>query len=163
MKAARIIGAAALLITAWGAQAKVRAPAAPPVPTAQDIVNTREASMIMSAVALGAVRGAAAKPDSVKGAAFPASGLAKWAAALPAMFPASTRNVAGTRARPEIWTNRADFNAKAAAFTSATAALVSAARADDKVAFTAAVESTAGACKACHDAYQTPLPPKPAG
>jgi cytochrome c556 len=163
MKAARIIAGAALLIAAWGVQAKAPAPAGLSVLKAQDIVNTREASMIMSAVALGAVRGAAAKPDSVKGAAFPASGLAKWAAALPAMFPASTRNVAGTRARPEIWTNRADFNAKASAFVSATTALVNAAKADDKAGFTAAVESTAGACKACHDAYQTPLPPKPAG
>ncbi len=163
MKAARIVGAAALLVAAWGAQAKAPAPASLAAPKAQDIVNTRQASMIMSAVALGAVRGAAARPDSVKGAAFPASGLAKWATAMPAMFPASTRHVAGTRARPEIWTNRADFNAKAAAFASATAALVSAAKADDKAAFTAAVESTAAACKACHDAYQVPPPPKPAG
>jgi cytochrome c556 len=79
------------------------------------------------------------------------------------MFPASTRNVPGTRAKPEIWTNRADFDAKAAAFTSATTALLNAAKADDKAAFTAAVESTVAACKACHDAYQVPPPPKPAG
>jgi cytochrome c556 len=163
MRAARIIGAAALLIAAWGVQAKAPAPAGMSVVMAQDIVNARQASMIMSAVALGAVRGAAAKPDSVKAAAFPANGLAKWAIALPAMFPASTRNIAGTRAKPEIWTNRVDFNAKAAAFASAAAALISAAKADDKAAFTAAVESTAAACKACHDVYQVPPPPKPAG
>ena len=163
MKPARIVAGAALLIAAWGAQAKVRAPAAPPAPTAQNIVNAREAAMILSASALGAVRGVAAKPDSVKGAAFPASGLAKWAAALPAMFPASTRHVPGTRAKPEIWTNQADFKVKAAAFASATAALANAAKADDKVALSAAVESTAAACKACHDIYQVPPPPKPAG
>jgi cytochrome c556 len=163
MKLSRIAGAAALLIAAWGVQAKVRVPASPPAPSAQDIVNARQAAMVMSASALGTVRGIAARPDSVKGAAFPANGLAKWAAALPAMFPASTRNIAGTRAKPEIWTNRTDFNARAEAFASATTALLDAAKADDHAAFTAAVESTAAACKACHDSYQAPPPPKPAG
>lgn len=163
MKTPRIIGAAALLIAAWGVQAKVRAPAAPPVPTAQDIVNARQAAMVMSVNVLGSIRGSALRPDSTKPATFPARGLAKWAATLPAMFPASTRNLPGTRAKAEIWSSRADFEAKAAAFVTSTNAIVSAAQADDHDALFAAVESTAAACKACHDAYQVPPPPKPAG
>ncbi len=162
MKVARIVAGVALLIAAWGVQAKVRAPLAPPAPALQDIVNARQAAMVMSAVTLGAVRGAAAKPDSVKGAAFPARGLAKWASALPAMFPASTRNVSGTRAKPAIWTNQSDFDAKSGAFVAATTALLAAAQADDHAGLAAAVESTAAACKACHDVYQVPPPPKPA-
>ena len=151
---------AAVLIAALGATALAGKPAGSPSP--QDLVAAREAAMTMSVAALSAV-GAQSQKPSVKGASFAAGGLAKWAKAIPAMFPASTKAVPGTEALPAIWTNRADFEAKAAAFATAAQSMADAAKADDKAALTAAVAATAGACKACHDTYRTPPPPRPAG
>ena len=151
---------AAVLVAALGGTALAGKPAAAPSP--QDLVNAREAAMTMSVAALSAVRAQSEKP-SVKGAAFAAGGLARWGKAIPAMFPASTKGIPGTEALPVIWANRADFEAKAAAFAKAAEAMAAAAKADDKAALTAAVETTAGACKACHDTYRAPPPPRPAG
>jgi cytochrome c556 len=151
---------AAILAAALGGTALAGKPASGPSP--QDLVATRQAAMTMSVTALSAVR-AQSEKDSVKGAGFAAGGLAKWAKALPAMFPTGTRGVPGTEALPAIWTNRADFEAKAAAFAAAAQGMADAAKADDKAALTAAVAATAGACKACHDTYRAPPPPRPAG
>jgi cytochrome c556 len=147
---------AAVLAAALGGTALAGKPASGPSP--QDLVNAREAAMTMSVAALSAVR-AQSEKDSVKGAAFAAGGLAKWGKAIPAMFPDSTRAIAGTEGLPAIWANRADFAAKAAAFAAAAQGMADAAKADDKAALTAAVAATAGACKACHDIYRKPPPP----
>lgn len=135
----------------------------PSTPSAQDIVAVRQAGMTMSVITLGSIRNTAEKSDSVKGAAFAARGLANWAKVVPAMFPVSTAKIAGTEALPGIWSNRTDFEAKAAAFGAATQAMLAAAQVDDKAALAAAVDSTAKACKGCHDVYRKPPPPKPAG
>lgn len=151
---------AAVFLAALGGTALAGKPA--PRPSPQDLVNAREAAMTMSVAALSAVRAQSEKP-SVKGAAFAAGGLARWGQAIPAMFPDSTKALTGTEALPAIWANRADFEAKAAAFAKAAETMAAAARADDKATLAAAVETTAGACKACHDTYRVPPPPRPAG
>jgi cytochrome c556 len=151
--------AALALMIAAGASARSARETAP---TPEELAKAREAAMIMSVATLARVR-AALSGESVKPAVFPARGLAQWAESIPAMFPASTASLTGTRARPEIWSDRAGFEARAAAFTSATRAMVVAAQADDRAALTVAVERTAESCKACHDAYQAPAPDKPAG
>ena len=60
-----------------------------------------------------------------------------------------------TRAKPEIWTNRADFDAKMDKMVAAAAKLPAVARAGDTAAFRKQVDDTAAACKACHDDYRT--------
>lgn len=160
MKIARLIALGALGATAFALQAKpVPAPAAP---SAAQLVATRQAGMDMSAASLNLLKGASANGMPLKNLAFPANGLAKWAAAMPAMFAESTRN-AQSRARPEVWLNRPDFNAKADAFAQSTKALAAAAAAEDKDAFASALASVGGACKGCHDSYQAPPPAKAAG
>ena len=158
MKTARILIASGLAASAWAVYAKP-APA-PAAPKAQDIVAVRQAGMAMSAVTLNTLKSASANAASVKGLSFASGGLARWAASMPALFAPSTKAVA-SRARPEVWTNQADFAAKAAAFATATKALAAAAQADDKEAFTAALASTGASCKGCHDSYQVPPPPPP--
>ncbi len=167
MKTARIIALAALATTAFAVQAQTKAakqtkPAAVAAPSAEEIVAARQSAMVMSVGATSAMRSAAANGTPVKNLAFIADGVAKWGAALPAMFAPSTAK-ASSRAKPEVWTDAAGFAVKAKAFADATAALATAAKADDKDAFTAALASTNAACKGCHEAYQAPPPAAKAG
>ncbi|MFM5947664.1 MAG: hypothetical protein ACKOPM_00320, partial [Novosphingobium sp.] len=91
MIAARIIIAGALLATGWAVYAK---PVARPVsPSPQDLVLARQAGMAMSASTMNLLRGASTNGAPLKSLAFPASGLAKWAAAAPALFAESTKGV----------------------------------------------------------------------
>jgi len=61
-----------------------------------------------------------------------------------------------TRAKPEIWTERAKFDAMAAKLQEETAKLVVAARTGQLDPFKAAVGAVGQSCNACHDAYQRP-------
>jgi len=60
-----------------------------------------------------------------------------------------------TRAKPAIWENMDDFEAKLADLREAAAALDEAAEGGDRAAIAEAVKATGGACKACHDEYKS--------
>ncbi|HEX8413340.1 MAG TPA: cytochrome c [Sphingomicrobium sp.] len=76
------------------------------------------------------------------------------AAKTDAWFPAKTGPDvdSATRAKAELWTNRADFTAKAKAFAAATMELEAAAAKGGNVK--AAAAKVGGTCKACHDSYR---------
>lgn len=59
-----------------------------------------------------------------------------------------------TRAKPEIWSNMADFKEKGKAAYGATLGLVEATKTGDKDAQIAAFGKLGGACKACHKEYR---------
>lgn len=159
MKTARLVALIAITGTAWAVSAK---PAPKPAaPSPQQVVAARQAAFSMSAAALAGIEGATKAGAPAKSQGFAARGLAKWAAAMPAMFAPNTRGITPSRAKPEVWTDKAGFAAKAAAYQDATKALAAAAQADDKDAFAAALASTGASCKGCHDTFQVP-PPAPA-
>jgi cytochrome c556 len=60
----------------------------------------------------------------------------------------------GSRALPEIWTNWADFEAKAMALTTATQALADATRTGGFAAASPMVQSTVQNCGGCHRTYR---------
>jgi cytochrome c556 len=60
-----------------------------------------------------------------------------------------------TRAKPEIWKNRADFDSKMDKMVNETAKLAQVARGGDFEALKKAVHEVDGACTACHDDYRT--------
>jgi cytochrome c556 len=60
-----------------------------------------------------------------------------------------------TRAKPEIWENKADFKQKMEDLTAAVNALQTAAAGSDKKAIGAQVGAVGKACKACHDEYKS--------
>jgi cytochrome c556 len=159
MKAVLAVAALTLAGAAIAAPSK---PAPAPGSTAADVVAARKAGMMLAAGSLGGVCAALEKTDSIKGAAFGARALAAWGRAIPGVFPASTRDFAGSRAKPDVWTTRADFAAKAAALTAAADKLAAAAATEDRPGAAAAAAEVAGTCKSCHDAYQAPPPPRPA-
>ncbi|HEX4846585.1 MAG TPA: cytochrome c [Novosphingobium sp.] len=160
MIAARIVIAGALLATGWAVYAKPAPAPKPTAPSAQDLVQARQAGMVMAATTMNLLRGASNNGTPLKNLAFSAGGLAKWAAAAPALFADSTRGVP-SRALPAVWTDKAGFAAKSKAFADSTRALADAAKAEDKAAFDAALASTAASCKGCHDSYQAPPGPAP--
>lgn len=158
MKIARLVIAGSLLASAYAVYAKPAAPAAPPAsPSPQQLVTTRQAGMDMAATTLILLRNASSNGAPLKTLAFPAGGLAKFAGVVPALFADSTKGLP-SRAKPNVWTDRAGFEAKAADLATASKALAAAAAAEDKAAFDAALASTGMACKGCHDTYQVPPP-----
>jgi len=155
MNAARLILTGALLTSAVALYAK---PAArPSAPSAAELVTARQAGMDMSVATLAGLSNASANGVPLKNLAFSANGIAKWATVLPTLFSDNTKGTA-SRAKPNVWTDRAGFQAKAQAYIDATKALSAAAAADDKAGFDAALASTKAACKGCHDTYQMPPP-----
>ena len=59
-----------------------------------------------------------------------------------------------TKAKPEIWTHRADFDSRMDKMTGETAKLPAVARSGDVAALKAQVHAVGEACKACHDEYR---------
>jgi cytochrome c556 len=60
-----------------------------------------------------------------------------------------------TRAKPEIWQNKADFESKMNDLNTAVASLQAAVDGGDREAIAAAVGDVGGSCKACHDEYKS--------
>jgi len=159
MRWTALIGVAALALagcTTDGTGAEQAAGAATLGQTPQQLVAARQAALHLSGAAMGNMKAAIDRGDDPRTQAYAARGVARWARALPTMFPPSTQGIMPSRARPEIWANKPDFEAKAAAYAAAADALAAAASGGDKAAFAAAHSATAATCKACHDLYQVP-------
>lgn len=60
-----------------------------------------------------------------------------------------------TRAKPEIWSNKADFESKLNDLRSEAQKLSEVAGSGDQKAIVAQFQATGGACKACHDEYKS--------
>ena len=84
----------------------------------------------------------------------PARALARWARTLPTMFPAGT-NLPNSHALPTVWSDRAGFEAKAAAYAAAAQALAQAAQSGDRAAFLTQWAAVRATCGACHDTYKS--------
>lgn len=77
--------------------------------------------------------------------------MAEWGGVLPDYFP---ENATSEGARPEIWQNWNDFEAKAGDFTAAAQALVVATHAGNAETIGGAVKALGATCKACHQKYR---------
>ena len=69
-------------------------------------------------------------------------------------YSPESRDVANSKLKPEMWTNRADFDAKLKDLVDRSAALAEVAKGGDPARTKAAFFSMADACKACHDKYR---------
>jgi len=143
--------AAVVALSAVGLHAETAAS-----PTPAQIVKARQASLEMSAITYASLKQGAASGDVSK-LGFPANALASWAAALPSLFPAGTaQGTAGldTKAKAEIWSNRAGFEARAADYAAATAKLADLAKANDAAGFTAQLAVVKKSCDSCHSDFK---------
>jgi len=92
-----------------------------------------------------------------KSQGYPAAALAKWAKALPRMFPAGTgegETSVNSQARAAIWRDRAGFDRAAASYADATARLAALAAANDTAGLTRQLELVDRACSFCHARYK---------
>lgn len=69
-------------------------------------------------------------------------------------FPEGSGTGARTAAKPEIWTDMADFRAKMADLERATADLATASRSGDLKVVGPALGKVGAACKSCHDKFK---------
>ena len=69
-------------------------------------------------------------------------------------FPAETKGLPNSELKPEMWANRADFDAKMQDLVDRSATLATVAKPGDFAQSKAAFFDTANACKACHDKYK---------
>ena len=146
-----LLGAAlaAIPVTALLAQ-----PAAVAGLTPEQIIAGRQAAYGLSAGDFASMKAAAESGADVRTLVFPARALARWARTLPTMFPAGT-NLPSSHALPTVWSDRAGFEARAAAYASAAQALAQTAQSGDRAAFLTQWATVRQACSDCHDTYKS--------
>ena len=141
-----------VLCGAWGLAA-VGLPQEAPGVSGVDTIAARQASLDMSSITFRSMGDAMKAGREAKSQGYPAAALAKWAKALPRMFPAGTgqgETSAISQALPLIWRDRANFDTAAANYAAATAKLASLAAANDTPGFTAQLAEVNQACGLCH-------------
>ena len=151
MKRMITLAAVGLLCLGGGASAQgARTPAA-------DIVEARQAAMLLSGVAVNSIKAAVDAGQPIASQRFATRALARWAHAVPGAFPAGSGAEAGVRttAKPEVWSDRAGFEAKAADYAAAADRLAELAAGDDAAAFSAQLAVVRASCQSCHDAYKS--------
>lgn len=122
-------------------------------------VTTRQAGQdLLQGTYTGILQGVAHNAEP-KVFAFAAAGMARWMRQFPSTFPPGSDNPAGsdrgkTRALPAIWTDRAEFEQKAANFVAAAEKLSTIARSNDAQEFAQQVKVVGDACDACHTKFR---------
>jgi cytochrome c556 len=148
----RRTSALVLLLTSYAFAGAVQAQAAKP----EQVLKYRKAlySVIgwnfgpMSAMAQGKA------PFNAAEFAKRAERVAAVAPMLSEAFPPESKGVANSELKPEMWANRADFDAKMQDLVERSAALAVAAKTGDFEQSKAAFMQAAQTCKACHDKYK---------
>jgi cytochrome c556 len=123
-----------------------------------DVVAARQAGMDMSSITFRSMGEAIKAGRDANSLSYPAVALAKWAKAVPPMFPRGTTEdemPEGTQARPAIWQDRAGFERAAANYAHATSQLAAFAKANDTRAFTRQLVVVDQACRGCHSHYKS--------
>ena len=134
--------------------------AGPPTPEqqAEQAVLTRQGLLKVMGMYMGPL-GAMLKnkmPFDAAVAGKSATHIEQLGSMIPDVFAADTRNKtsAKTKAQDGIWTNTADFNAKADDLVKAAAALVEAAKSGDKGTTLKAAGAVGKACGGCHENFR---------
>jgi cytochrome c556 len=153
MKRTLLLGAALAAIPLTAALAQPPAPAAGLTP--EQIVAARQSAYMLSGGSFAGMKAAAEAGADVRQLAFPSRTLARWARTLPSLFPAGT-NLPNSKALPAVWSDRAGFEARAAAFADAARLLAEAAQTGDRAVFLARWAEARATCAACHDTYRRP-------
>jgi cytochrome c556 len=69
-------------------------------------------------------------------------------------YAPESRHAEGSKLKPEMWSNRADFDEKLRTLVDRSATLAQVSKGGDAATSKAAFIETAQACKACHDKYR---------
>ncbi len=124
-----------------------------PIP-ADQIVAMRKASMDLQGGVTAAMKAGVEQKIDVKPFTDGAKALVSSGKLIPAMFPAGTEKANGTKAKPAIWSDPADFAKDSQALVDAAEKLVTFAEANDKAGFATQFAEVGKTCGACHRAYK---------
>ncbi len=80
--------------------------------------------------------------------------VATTAKTIASLFPEGSQ--ANSRAKPEIWSNKAAFTTVANDFSASADKLLAATQAGDKAQIGAAMQAVGGGCNTCHNQFRTP-------
>ena len=151
-------GLAAMALLTAGAVLGSNASSSEDLPSGQDLVKLRESKLKQAGGAmqfLGSYDGS----DATKAAAA-AKTLDDTASGLTVWFPEGSgpggAGIEKTRAKAEIWSDRAGFDAKIKGFDDATGVLTTAVSTNDPAQIKTALAGVGAACKACHETYRAP-------
>ncbi|MDB5368496.1 MAG: hypothetical protein JWP20_54 [Roseomonas sp.] len=117
-----------------------------------DVVAQRKEGMKRMGAHLEAVKAVVESSGPAAPLAPRAEEMRAFFAGLPALFPAGS--TAESKARPEVWSERAGFERAAATATEAATKIAAAATADDGAAVAAAFREVASSCGGCHRNYR---------
>jgi cytochrome c556 len=151
------LGAAALIWLAPVAVTVAQDAPASPEEQAQQAVDLRQSVFRLIGWNFGPVGGMLKNkvPFDAALAAKNAARIEMLAPMIPEVFASDTHKFQlKTKAREGIWTNKADFQAKADDLAKAAAALTTAAKGGDKKATMQAAAAVGKACGACHDNFR---------
>jgi cytochrome c556 len=123
--------------------------------TPEQIVAARQSAYAVSAGNFVQLKAQADAGADVHRLAFPSRVLARWAHTLPSLFPEGT-NLPSSKALPTVWSDRAGFEARAAAYAAAATAMAEAAQSGDRAVFLTRWAAVGQACSDCHDTYRRP-------
>lgn len=121
---------------------------------ADEIIAARQSGMALTGGIAAAIKAAVAAGEDPKAYVDSAEGLVKWGKAYPGLFPEGTQTGMDTKAKKEIWSDRAGFEKASLAMVTAAGKLGEAAKAGDKPAFAAAFQTLGQSCGACHRNYK---------
>lgn len=122
--------------------------------TAAEVIAARKAMMHMAAtLTFESVMPAVRSGTDVKAQEKAANGLARFGHSIAGLFPDGSEGP-GSRALPAVWTNKADFEARARAFGDASDRLAELARAGDTAGFAAQARIVSNGCDSCHGPYR---------
>lgn len=118
-----------------------------------DAIKARKDGFQIFRTSMGAIKKAVDDNGPASAAVAPAEAIAAQAAKQLAHFPAGS-DKGETKAKPEIWANMADFQAKMKAAEDGAKKLAASAKAGGMDAVKADFGALGGACGACHKAYR---------
>lgn len=124
----------------------------------EQTVRARQAAYGLSAATFGEMKQIVDAGGEVRPLVFGSRMLARWARTLPSLFPEGT-NVAPTRAKAEVWTDRAEFERRANDYAEAATRLAEIAQGGDRQAFAAQWTVVRDSCSACHDRFRAETQP----
>ena len=149
MKTLVLTAAVALTMSASGLASAQGIALAP-----NDIIAARQGGMALTGGVMEAIKNGLAAGVDVKTFEVAANGMVKWGTAYPKLYPAGTETGNNTKAKKEIWSDKAGFEKASADFVAASQKLAEAAKSGDKAAFTAAFQAEGQSCGGCHRAYR---------
>ena len=118
------------------------------------IIVARQAGFDLQAGNVIGMKAAIDGGGDVKGFKDAAKALSAWGHVIPGMFPDGTQTGHDTKAKAEIWSDRAGFEKAAESFWIQADKLAVLAEANDKAGFATQYTATTQACGACHRNYR---------